>query len=571
MSLLGNRPLSPEQQEQNDTPVKWSVVLAVVGTLLIYSYLFTHIADWLHLPHAKEVVEKFGVETDNIFNGHGDIDSELLISMAYEYDNSDERLILFIIVAVAFLSAYFLPLRFKKGSLFIWAVLGMSFLYGWSTATCLVLAHWLVYLVLYIPKPSLKIPYGLLTGVLGAFAFVGPESSAIKNIFIYAGWGVGFCVFFNVIIWPAMRFEGFANLLRPLVIHSAVITVWTGALWEGWQEEAWNLPLGIVLFFWHWERLMMYYVDYKSGRMPKEVSPINYLSVFITPATLPNWKWSVSLGLGPIYLANNFYCVDKNKLAIEGIKIWLIALIYLVFNDVFRYGLVSLFNNLGVEVYGARITRMVSHYMGGGHVTTSSVLATTFMEQVRLLLFLGGAIHFKTGIWRVCGYQMDPYFNKPWMATNLITLWTRFTFHYREFLVRCFYYPVFFKYFKNNIVLRVSFAMFAAVTVGNLIWHVTEGMYYGGMYFSVFEKILFSWPYFVLLAIGIAITELYLFWRKPTRKAWTLDQYWITDFIAMYCTIQFYSIIHIFAKPSGGATVWDCTKLFLIGFGFDMD
>ena len=573
MSLLGGKSLTPEQQQQNDSTVKWNVVCAVIATLLVYAYLFTHIAEWAHLPLPEDLAEKIGIETENIFDEDRNVDSEMFISSTDEFDNDDERLILFAIVAGAFLSVYFLPMRFKKASLFLWFLVGMGVLYGLRTTTCLLLAHWLVYLVLHVPRPSEKIPFAFLAGVFTCIAFVEAADSWFKNASLISAWGLGFCIIFNLIIWPAMlRFEVFSKCMRTLVVQSALITVGVGAVWEGVQGEAWALPLGVLLFFWHWERLMMYHVDYKSGRMPKEVSPIAYLSIFLTAASLPNWKWGVTVGQAYTYLENNFYCTDKNRLAIEGIKIWGIALLYLVFNDVIRYGLVNLFEFYGIEVYNARITKMVSHYVDGGEVVTSSVLATTVLDQIRWMMLWGGSVHFKTGIWRVCGYKMDPYFNKPWMSTNLVTFWTRFTFHYREFLVRCFYYPVFFKFFKNNIILRISLATFAAVTVGNLVWgHMTEGMFYNGMYYRNFAGVLKTWPYFILLTLGITVTELYLFWRKPTRKVWTLDRYWVTDFIAMYCTVQFYCIIHVFAKPSSGATLTDCAKLFLIGFGIHID
>lgn len=573
MSFLGSKPLTQEQQKENNARTSWPVVCAVIGLLLVYAYLFTHIADWVNLPRPQHLVEQMGIETEDIFDDDHNVDSELFLSSTDEFNNDDERLILFAVVAVAFLFAYFLPMRFKKASLFISFLIGMVVLYGLRTTTCLVLVHWLVYLVLHIPKPSQKFSFGLIAGVLACIAFGEPDDTWYKNASIVSTWGIVFCFSLNLVIWPLMlRFETFAKILRTLVVQSALLTVCVGAIWEGVNGEVWTLPLGVLLFFWHWERLMMYHVDYKSGRMPKEVSPINYLSIFLTPASLPNWKWGVTIGQGYTYLENNFYCEDKNKLAIEGIKIWGIALVYLVFNDVIRYGLVDLFEYFGIEVYNARITRMVSYYVDGKEVTTSSVLATTVLDQIRWMMLWGGSVHFKTGIWRVCGYRMDPYFNKPWMATNLVTFWIRFTFHYREFLVRCFYYPTFFRFFKNNIVLRITLATFAAVAMGNLVWgHVTEGMFYHGMFFENFWEVIKTWPYFVLLSLGITVTELYLFWRKPRRKPWTLDRYWFTDFIAMYCTIQFYCIVHVFAKPSSGATLADCSKLFLIGFGIHLD
>lgn len=359
MSLLGHKPLSFEQRKENDTPANWWIVFAVLGTLLIYAYLFTHIADWVNLPRPQILAEQFGIETKNIFDEDQNVDSELFISSAYNFNKDEELLILFAIVAVAFLSAYFLPMRFKKSSLFISFLAGMGVLYGIETTACLLLAHWLVYLILHIPRPTQKFSFGLLAGVLAYIAFAEPGDTWYKNASLFSAWAIAFCLLLNLFIWPAMlRFEVFAKVLRTLVVQSALITVFIGAVWEGIQGEVWALPLGVLLFFWHWERLMMYHVDYKSGRMPKEVSPIGYLSVFLTPASLPNWKWGVTIGQGYTYLENNFYSADKNRLAMEGIKIWGIALVYLVFNDVIRYGLVNLFQSYGIEVYNARITKM---------------------------------------------------------------------------------------------------------------------------------------------------------------------------------------------------------------------
>ena len=102
MSFLGNSPLTPEQQQENDTPVKWNVILAVLGTLLVYAYLFTHIADWANLPLPQDLAEKIGIETEDIFDSDHNVDSEMFISSTDEFSNDDERLILFAIVAVAF-------------------------------------------------------------------------------------------------------------------------------------------------------------------------------------------------------------------------------------------------------------------------------------------------------------------------------------------------------------------------------------------------------------------------------------------------------------------------------------
>jgi len=179
-------------------------------------------------------------------------------------------------------------------------------------------------------------------------------------------------------------------------------------------------------------------------------------------------------------------------------------------------------------------------------------------------------MHFKVGLWRICGYKIDPYFNYPWLSTNLVTLWSRFTFHYREFLVRAFYYPVFFKFFKKQKHLRIFAATLAAAGFGNLIWgHIPEAVFYYGMKWGSLTHVIEQWPYFVLLGIGITVSEFWLLHKKKThrRKPWALDKHIGWDFLAAYVTLQYYSLIHIFYYLCENSTFSDRLRLFLIGLG----
>ncbi len=76
-----------------------------------------------------------------------------------------------------------------------------------------------------------------------------------------------------------------------------------------------------------------------------------------------------------------------------------------------------------------------------------------------------------------------------------------------------------------------------------------------------------TWPYFVLLGLGIAVCEIYLLHKKRRRRPWTWGPRIILDVLAVYCTLQFFSLIHVFARPSSDSTLWDHTRLFLIGLG----
>src|SRR5205823_6399102 len=99
--------------------------------------------------------------------------------------------------------------------------------------------------------------------------------------------------------------------------------------------------------------------------------------------------------------------------------------------------------------------------LAGGRVTTASLLLTSCLEIFRWMAIWAGLVHWKVGVFRVLGYRVAPYFDKPLYATNLIDFWTRYTFHYREFLSQAFYYPTFFKaprLFRRRFRLRVVVA-----------------------------------------------------------------------------------------------------------------
>ena len=128
--LLKSTPVSDEQRRANDRH-RLIVVLAVLGILAVYVYLFTQAADTLGLRLPAELAYDLGLEIPHVFDNDGSVDSSVEISLTKRLRRSDdERLVLFATVAVAFLCAYFLPLRYKQASLALWATLAIGVLYG---------------------------------------------------------------------------------------------------------------------------------------------------------------------------------------------------------------------------------------------------------------------------------------------------------------------------------------------------------------------------------------------------------------------------------------------------------
>ena len=508
--LLQGTPISESERASHDRH-DHRIVILVLGVLLVYAYLFTYVADILHIPRPRDLAAVAGIHIEHVFDSDRNVDSTFVIAINRDLQkqrgekgrwlssNDNERLTFLIVLAAAFLGAYYLPLRFKTPALVGFTMLALGLLFGLRALGGLVLMHLIVFLVLH-PDRFLR----------------GPPLSFLKH-------------------------PEFGPCARTLVVQSAIITVFTGAAVQALGGETWELPAGILLFFWQWERLTMYHVDYKDGLIPADVTLFQYLCVFFSPGTVPNWNWGVTIGQGYNYTHTTFYSRDKNLIILGGVKILSIALFYLVFWNAARDLLVGPFEAIGIPVFYGYNSRLMAFAADGNEVGSLSVLATTFLHLVRWTMLWGGVVHLKVGIWRLCGYDVDPYFDKPWLSTNLITFWSRYTFHYREFLVRAFYFPFFFRFFKKNQTIRIVAATLFAAGFGNLVWgHMTERLFYRGLEFDNFLYRLSGWPYYLLLGLGIGLTQVYLL-KVKRRRPWSSLKRFPLDILATYCTLQFYS------------------------------
>jgi hypothetical protein len=565
--ILSGAIITQEEQEINNrhNPL---MVFAVLGFLAVFIYLFTYASKSLDLPMPQDLSESLGLHVDHVFDSDRNVDSSLYVPFTNIFiHNDDERLVLFLGAGFAFLLVYFIPLKHKQRSLVFSSLIIIGILYGDEGVAGLLCAHSLVYLILH-PVAGFRLSIAFLPGFFAFWGFYSYFSSGPVPLLQSVLAGSISILIYRYSILPILAFPNAAKILRVVIVQSALITILVGALLEGWLTETWKLALGVLLFFWHWERLFMYHIDYQDGKIPKNISLMTYLSVFLTPGQIGNWNWGVTIGQGYAYTVNNFLCEDKNKLILGGLKLWLVSLGYLVLGDWIHANLLTFFNDHGVLVY-RRIEHMSSDFVSGSSMGSATVLLTTLIALMKWTFSWGGVVHFKVGLWRVCGYRIDPYFNYPWLSTNLVSLWSRFTFHYREFLVRAFYYPVFFKFFKNHTHLRIFTATMAAACFGNLIWgHMTEAVFYNGVERNSLLISLKQWPYFVLLGLGITASEFWLLHKKKTsRRPWTPDKYIGWDILSAYVTLQYFAMIHIFVNTVPQATLWDNCRLFLAGLG----
>ncbi|MFC1679494.1 hypothetical protein ACFL2T_04725 [Elusimicrobiota bacterium] len=565
--MLASPLLAPpptEEQRRSNNKHNLGVVAAVLAVLFLYAYVFTHVGAHVGLPLPQDVVESDGFYVEDVFDSERHVKTGLWMdSGGKSWGEDDEMSVYYLLLVAAFLCVYFLPVRHKRDALSLWTGLIFGVIYGTNSLAFLLLGHLVTYLVLHPDRR--KRPWtAALPGLAAAFALQGH--------------GVPFFVLLAVLPPATLILYRYAfrrlvvhriagRILRTCVVQSLLITVFAGVVIAGLWGREWGIPVGLLLFFGHWMRLILYHADYKDGLVPPDLSLRGYLANFLCPAVVPRAFWQ-TVSQGYAYTESVFLSEDKNLIAMGGVKLLLWGLLFTVGGNWFVYRISEGLGNLGIEAYWGHIGLLSEQYVYDGRVSAASVLVTSLLQLTRFTFYMAGIAHFKVGVWRICGFNVAPHFNN-WMgSTDFVTLWGRFSFHRREFLLRAFFYPVFFRLSKFRPKLRVSIAIFAAACLGHMIWiRGVEQLFYSGMGTGALRAVWVAWPYDVLQAAAIISCQLFLMGRKRRRRPWTLGKGLIWDVLAAYLTLQLFGLIHIFGYSAPSVSAWDRLKIFLLAFG----
>lgn len=568
MARLRGAPPSPALRRAHDRHRPW-IVLPVFAALLVYAWCYTHLAQWTGLPTPRELVDALGLVLPRVVDADGNLDAKLLVPHTARFGNDDERLIVFVALFACFVSTYFAPLRHKSLALVAWFFPAFAALYGLQATATLLAAHLAIYLGFHPQNPHSARIAGLL-GALLIYLVPAPLDPA-PRLFAALGAAALAGLLYRRAAATLAAGGRLVAALQTALIQACMITTVACAAREGLTGETWRLPVGLVFFFYQWARLMVYQADVRDGEVPRALGLVRYLAVFLSPVVIPNLAHAPYLGQGYSYLEERHLVADKTALVLSGLRLWGLALLYMVFAEQLVVWFVA-----GVErCASVRVYRFTSElvraHLAGERPGAATVLLSTLVDQARIFLIYGGVTHFRVGAWRVMGYRVETQYDRPWLATNLANLWGRFAFHFREFLVRVFYYPVFLAVCRRRRMLRVFVATMIATVVGNLVWGHLPPAAIPRMRWQTVTTLLSTWPYFVLLGLGIALTQLWLLRRPRTRTPWTRDRWFVLDLVCAYLTLQYFALIHIYIRPQPGSTLASSTRLLLRGLGVDLE
>ena len=189
--MLIKRAPTIEQREINNKNNKISVIFFVISVFVLYLYSFSNMWEVFNIPSPVHVFkEVLGFDVQNVYDDDGNFDSNLYINEGVldsnqnlKYSNDTERLIFFSLICLSFLTTYFLPVKHKKLSLFIFASAIVTIIFNLKVILGVIFMHLLVFSFLHIK--SAKSSYvSLLIGFVFPLIFL--NLSNIVNIFLYS-------------------------------------------------------------------------------------------------------------------------------------------------------------------------------------------------------------------------------------------------------------------------------------------------------------------------------------------------------------------------------------------------
>lgn len=309
-----------------------------------------------------------------------------------------------------------------------------------------------------------------LVGLAGLVYFIGPVDAALV-------FGYGSLFYLSAITVPSNRIRYILAISLTLVL---ILLIRTGSDWVTDHFTAISV-LGSMTIYRLW--ILLYNRQYQTTRPPL-VKDLAYGFL------LPN----MALLLFPAVDYSTWLKGYRNEHAIliykKGVQ-WMVLGIFhlIIYRIVYYYWLVPL-----------------------SEVKDAHSFALHMVTNYALIIRLSGLFHTGVGVLCLFGFNLPPTFNNYFLASGFSDLWRRMNIYYRDFMVKIFYYPLYFRIrnwgMKRAMVISIMF-MFA------ISWfiHSYQWLWFKGNFPVKWGDLIYWNTFGVLVSINTLLSL-----RPRTRK-----------------------------------------------------
>jgi hypothetical protein len=136
-----------------------------------------------------------------------------------------------------------------------------------------------------------------------------------------------------------------------------------------------------------------------------------------------------------------------------------------------------------------------------------------------LIIRLSGIYHFSVGVLCLFGFNLPSVFNNYFLASGFSDLWRRINIYYRDYVIKVFYYPLFFRFRKYGMI-RAQVVSILLIFVITWLLHSFQWFWLKGK-FPVRSVDMLYWGVFGILVAINAVTEM-----KKSRQVKAVSPWW---------------------------------------------
>jgi D-alanyl-lipoteichoic acid acyltransferase DltB (MBOAT superfamily) len=317
------------------------------------------------------------------------------------------------------------------------------------------------FLIHYLLPVHYRQPFFLLLSLVAIGGILG---------FVNGAWLIGIgLVLIGICHLPVPYGIRVAGLLVVGVLLAAARTGWIQA---SWLEVIWPVLASMFMF-----RLIVYVYDLKYGKAkPTLTSTLSYFFL------LPNVVFPFFPVVDYSTFRRTYYDDEQHQIYQRGVQWMMRGVIQLI---LYRY--VNQYVMIAPE-----------------DVTQTSELIRYLIANFSLYIRISGQFHLIIGLLHLFGFNLPETHNLYFLASSFTDLWRRINIYWKDFMLKVFYYPTYFRIREwgetTSLVVATSFVFF-------LTWffHAYQWFWLRGTPLLTAQDILF----WLILSLLVVVNTLY--------------------------------------------------------------
>jgi hypothetical protein len=317
------------------------------------------------------------------------------------------------------------------------------------------------FLIHYFLPSHYRLPFFLLLSMAAIAGILG---------FVNSLWLIG--IGLGLVGICHLRISYFARVVILFVAGVALVALRAGWIQTSRLDVIWPVLASMFMF-----RLIIYMYDLKHGKAtPTLTSTLSYFFL------LPNVVFTFFPVVDYSTFRRTYYNEDEHQIYQKGLQ-W-----------IFR-GVIHLI-----------IYRYINYYLtiAPADVTNTTELVRYLISNFALYLQISGQFHLIVGLLHLFGFNLPETHHLYFLASSFTDLWRRINIYWKDFMLKVFYYPT---YFRIRQWGANSSLIFATAFVFFLTWffHAYQWFWLRGTFLLTAPDMLF----WFILACLVVVNTLY--------------------------------------------------------------